>query len=102
MNVQDTLPDGINIHQDIQAEAILQRLRHIAEWLKPHEEFVSHLGVAEVRILILPNATRLLILWREGEYENECIYVAHSTENRVQPNHIYSLLKKYLGPGLEA
>lgn len=99
--IDATLDTGdINI-DPINSMAILDRISFISSQLKPHESYISHLGVAAVRIDALPNSTRVNICPNDEGMEATTLYITLGGTSFDQRRYIHAALSRYLLPMLE-
>jgi len=85
----------------IPSSAILDRISLMSCQLLPHEEFVTRLGVATVRIEALPYATKVGIYPNENDMENTVLYITFVASSFDRKRHIHAALRRYLLPMLE-
>lgn len=98
--IDDTLNTDYIALSPVNADETIRRLSEMGSILQEHEEYIFHLGVADVSILRMPYATRVRIDWNEEECPSLEYFILNSPIIAVLASQLTSTLTKYLGPSL--
>jgi len=101
MKLDDEITLGYVTIYDWDPTGQVARIASMGVQLRRYESFVSRLGVADVTIARLPNATKVNIDYNDAGVEPDEFFIAEVHEAMLFQSQLAALLHKYLDPYLE-
>ena len=104
MQLDHTFSDDdltVDITRGASPNAIISRIAMFGRSILPHEEHITHLGDATIRLSKLANALCVNISWNESDREDAEFYIATNMTGVALTMHLQGVLHKYLDTCME-